>query len=353
MSSSSIVDRARVLLVLCRPPLVFLFVVVAGLGVGQGGRPGDLRLMALVLVPVVAFLVFAVAVNDLSDEAIDRVNLAGDPSRPLVTGSAYRRDLVVVAGAAAVLAIAGAAPLGGWAVLVVAGGLAFALAYSLEPLRLTTRGLLAPLALPLGFVAVPFALGALAARGRLDVADLGLLGGLYVAFVGRLVLKDLRDVRGDELFGKRTFLVRHGRRTALVVAGSCWVAGTAVLAAAAGPTPAEVSVLGVLAAATVGGLVALDRSTSARRDEWLVSASAILGRGTLVVLLAHQSLVALGWTGFGPAAILTALGGHTLGLAAAMARQGPSRALRVPDGVAADTTSSTFFTSSSVLLPSP
>ena len=56
--------------------------------------------------------------------------------------------------------------------------------------------------------------------------DLALLAALYVGFVGRIVLKDFRDVVGDRLFGKRTFLVRHGRRTTCVLSAACWVGGT-------------------------------------------------------------------------------------------------------------------------------
>lgn len=42
------------------------------------------------------FLLFSVALNDLADEAIDRVNLPGDRRRPLVAGTATRRELVAM-----------------------------------------------------------------------------------------------------------------------------------------------------------------------------------------------------------------------------------------------------------------
>ena len=48
------------------------------------------------LLVVAPLMVCAVALNDLSDVAVDRINLAGDPARPLVSGradvSAMRAD---------------------------------------------------------------------------------------------------------------------------------------------------------------------------------------------------------------------------------------------------------------------
>jgi 4-hydroxybenzoate polyprenyltransferase len=322
--------RLRVLLALCRPALVLLFALVVSLGVAQGGRPGAAATVAAALVPVLGFLVFAVAVNDLHDVDVDGVNLPGDRGRPLVAGFAGGADMVAAAGAGAVVAVVGAALIHPIAVAVVTGGLAFATVYSRPPVRLAGRGILAPLTLPLAFVAVPYLVGILAARGSLRAEDLGMLLGLYIAFVGRLVLKDLRDVRGDALFGKRTFLVRHGRRAAVVVAGSAWVAGTAVLAVVTTPSPAQVAVLAGLGALTLGVFVALDRSRSARRDEALVAAAALVGRGTLVVLLAHLSMRALAWSAAAQAVTLLALGVVTAGLAVEMARTGPVTRRGVP-----------------------
>src|SRR5690349_4471883 len=75
------------------------------------------------LVPVAAFLVFSVAVNDLADERVDRVNLPGDPTRPLVVGGALRREMTVTAAVAAAVALAGGFLLGAGPGLVTAAGL--------------------------------------------------------------------------------------------------------------------------------------------------------------------------------------------------------------------------------------
>ena len=83
--------------------------------------------------------------------------------------------------------------------------------------------------LPLGYVAVPYLLGIFAVRSTITPNDLLLLGGLYAGFIGRIVLKDFRDVRGDALFGKRTFLVRHGRRATCIFSAAFLVLGVGVL----------------------------------------------------------------------------------------------------------------------------
>lgn len=328
--SRLLVARARVLLALCRPALLLLFGLVVAVGVAQAGRPGAIAPALLALVPSVAFLVFAVALNDLADVAIDQVNLPGDRGRPLVTGLADRTDMVVVAVTAALLAVGTAIPLGLTGCLVVLGGLVFAAAYSIAPVRLAGRGVVAPLTLPLGFVAVPLLLALLAGRGRVLVTDMPVLGGLYVAFIGRLLLKDLRDVRGDALFGKRTFLLRRGRRRTVGLAGACWLAGTAVLAAATSPTGPSSVALAMPSLATIVVLVALVRSTSARRDAALVMGAAVLGRTTLVVLVAHRTLLDMGAGGVRSSLALAAVVAAGLAGTAHHIARGPITRATVP-----------------------
>src|SRR5262249_19338938 len=149
--------------------------------------------------------------------------------------------------------------------------------YSLRPVRFAERGVVAPMLLPAGYVAVPYLLGILAVRGSIRAVDVLLLGGLYAGFVGRIVLKDFRDVRGDALFGKRTFLVRHGRTPTCVFSAMFLVAGLAVLPFVRSVSAALIAADTVFLALTLLFLRALAHSTSARRDEALISGIAILG----------------------------------------------------------------------------
>jgi hypothetical protein len=213
----------------------------------------------------------------------------------------------------------------GPAPLVVAGGVLLAAGYSLRPVRLADRGIVAPLALPAGYVAVPYLAGVLAVRPDVHGRDLAVLAGLYVGFVGRILLKDFRDVRGDALFGKRTFLVRHGRRATCAVSAVCWTTGVSLIATVGGITPGLVAANAVLLAGVLTLLARLAHSVDARRDEHLISALAILGRALVLVLAAHLSAAAHDWPSVGSQTFVAALAAAHLVLAASMAQHGPTR----------------------------
>ncbi|WP_426564904.1 UbiA family prenyltransferase [Angustibacter sp. McL0619] len=327
---SDLVARVRLVVLMARPALVLLLGSYAAIGLAQHGNAGRLWLLFASLVVVVGYLLVSVVLNDLADAEVDRINLAGDPRRPLASGSAPR-DLVVVAVTGAVLAVGFAAALGWPVLLVLVVGLAVGAAYSLPPLRLSKRGALASLVLPLNVVGVPYLVGLLAGGEAVRPADLMLLGGLYSAVIGRLLLKDFRDVRGDALLGKRTFLVRYGRVvTCRVSAVLCVVGGGLLLAAVPDRTLTLVAVYVVGLVAVVALLVRLSRVSSPREDTVLVGAITVLGRGMLVTLLAHLSMRPMGWTVWQQAATLIALGLLTGGLASDLLRHGPQVRGRVP-----------------------
>jgi 4-hydroxybenzoate polyprenyltransferase len=77
-------------------------------GLTAGGDGDQLGRLFPALVVVMAFLVFSVAVNDLADEAIDRVDLPGDAARALITGQTNRRQMTLIAISAGSIALAGA-----------------------------------------------------------------------------------------------------------------------------------------------------------------------------------------------------------------------------------------------------
>ena len=326
------ISRLRLMVIVARPAVLVLLAVFTAIGLAQAGRGGDPVLLGRALVVVVGFLMFSVACNDLADVDIDRVNLPGDRRRPLVTGTAGRRDLVVLAVTGAVLALAAAVTLHPAAVAVTLPGLVLSAAYSLRPLRLSGRGVVASLALPACYVAVPYLVGVIAGRGTVRPGDLSLLAGLYVAFIGRILLKDFRDLHGDALFGKRTFLVRYGRRWTCGLSACCWVAGTVtVLTAAPHPTPALYAGYALCLAIALGLLRALAASPPVRQEEAIISATAIVGRGMMLALLVHLTMSAA----WGPllifhGALLGLLFTLTLGQTALMLVRGPMTRLTIP-----------------------
>lgn len=291
--------RLRLVLLLLRFPVAALLALFAALGLAAAGAAGDVAASATTALAIGGFLVFSVAINDISDAAIDRVNLPGDRRRPLLDGATPRRDLAICGASGAIGALAVAAAVSLPMLLTVATGLLVSVAYSLPPVRLADRGALATLVLPSCYVGVPFLAAIFAAGAAPRPNDLLTLAGLYLAFLGRIILKDFRDVRGDALFGKRTFLVRHGRRATCAFSATFVVAGTAVLTSAVGSP-----VFGVTAWSSSGCVLlllwSLATERDARREEWTISAIAILGRGSLVTLLTqltaehHTPLLATG-----------------------------------------------------------
>jgi 4-hydroxybenzoate polyprenyltransferase len=322
--------RVRLFFLLARPPLVIVLALFACLGVAQAGHAADLRALAPALLVVVGFVTCAVAVNDLSDVAVDQVNLPADPHRPLVSGAASTLEMRTFAIVGATGALVVSAAIGWLSVATTAAGLLLALAYSLPPTRLSKRGVLAPLLLPFGFVAVPFLTGVLAAGSAVTFPDLALLAGLYLGFIGRILLKDFRDVRGDTLFGKRTFLVRHGRAWTCALSGSLWVAGSAALVAVTGVRAPVVLAYTLLVGVALVLLRALARSTSAHRDEALVGALASVGRGLVLTLLVHYGTVQAGTGAVGSAVVMAAVTAAILVWAVDVARHGSTTALFVP-----------------------
>jgi 4-hydroxybenzoate polyprenyltransferase len=201
----------------------------------------------------------------------------------------------------------------------------------LRPVRLADRGAVASMLLPAGYVAVPYLEGVLTARSHLTARDLALLGGLYVGFIGRILLKDFRDVRGDALFGKRTFLVRHGRGPTCALSAACWVLGTAALAGVRSFDPALLGGYLVCVAAALVLLRALADDRGARRDEALIGAIALVGRGMMVMLIGHLTLTDARWSAASYRGCMVCLVAIVLGQAVTMVRRGPVSHLTVPE----------------------
>lgn len=316
-------SQLRLLLVLTRPAVAVLLAVYASIGAAAAASVGYLRLSAVCVV-VLGFLILSVCANDVADRAIDRVNLPGDPRRPLVVGTASARDMVVIGVVAGVCALGAAAALGPAVLLTTAVGTLVSLAYSARPIRLADRGAVAALVLPACYVAVPYLVGFFANGGEPGAIDDVQLAGLYVAFLGRILLKDFRDVRGDALFGKRTFLVRHGRKATCVTSGLLLLLGTVLIEYSLGWRGAPLAVIYTVG---VAGCVALLRAIAddphPRRDERRISVIAIIGRGMLVTLLAQL----LAWhRGLGlltDLAVLAWLAAITASQAVTMLRHGP------------------------------
>jgi 4-hydroxybenzoate polyprenyltransferase len=138
------------------------------------------------------------------------------------------------ATSAAVLALFFSALLSIYHLIICAGLLLLNRLYSNKPARISRRGGLAPLLLPIGYVFLPFSIGYLAISDKITSSSLLVLAGLYLHFLARIILKDYRDVKGDKAFGKKTFLLNRGNLAVCVVSGLSLFASTALLFYGAG-----------------------------------------------------------------------------------------------------------------------
>jgi 1,4-dihydroxy-2-naphthoate octaprenyltransferase len=258
---------------------LFLLVGAASEGPLDLGLPYVFAVLALA-----SSYVAATALNDLADEDIDKVNHPRDAGRPLVEGTASRRDVLVLHVVASVAAVAAAAAWDRRAVLLIAVSLLLSQIYSARPVRLSYRVAGAPLALGIAYVAVPYALGIVAAGGTLRHAWSRLAVALFLLFCARILLKDFRDREGDAQFGKPTILLRFGKDATCAMSLCALLVGDVVLALAL--PPALVLVVQPLVLAIVWMLRELRRARDGRAEQVAIGIGARTGNGLLLCVLA-------------------------------------------------------------------
>ncbi|MEJ0073461.1 MAG: UbiA family prenyltransferase [Candidatus Saccharibacteria bacterium] len=185
--------------------LIFAAVALVTNGYAIERHPGSVLLVALLLA---GWYVNGTCINDLADEAIDKINLPKAVGRPLANGNASRRQLTVLASGAALFVVLLSAALDYRLAILSIAMLLLNWLYSMPPVRISYRGVFAPLLLPLGYVLYPYLAAVYVQHIALVRWDFVLLAALYVGFIGRIVLKDFRDVKGDRQYHKRTFIVR-------------------------------------------------------------------------------------------------------------------------------------------------
>jgi 4-hydroxybenzoate polyprenyltransferase len=227
--------------------------------------------------------VAATALNDLADEQIDKVNHPRDAGRPLVEGTATRRELLVLHVVASGLALLAAAPLGLRGIGLLVTALVVSQIYSARPVRLSYRVAGAPLVLGVGYVLVPYSLGIVAAGGDLHHAWSALSCALFLLFAARIVLKDFRDREGDARYGKPTLLLRYGKTATCAASVCALTAGDVVLAFALEPGLILLAQPFLLAIAAM--LWSLWRGDDGRAEQVAIGIGARMGNGLLLCVL--------------------------------------------------------------------
>jgi 4-hydroxybenzoate polyprenyltransferase len=264
------------------------------IGLARHAGPIPSGELALAFLALGAGYAAATTANDIADIEIDRMNRPRDAGRPLVTGDATVPDLWRTNALAACLAFGAAIPLGTRGSVIVGSSVAVSYAYSVGPIRLSRRWTLAPIALALAYVALPYALGVTIAGGRWDGRDVPLVAGLVVLFVARIVLKDFRDRLGDATFGKPTLLLRLGKPATCLISVIGAALGTAILTTGL-DVPAPVAAMFTADAIGIEWmLIRLARTHDPRSEQVAIGIAARAGNGLLISVLALLLLQAEG-----------------------------------------------------------
>ena len=263
--------------------LMLLYYTVAFVG---AGTKIEVWAYAAGALAIAAWYINATALNDLSDFEIDRVNLRGDPDRPLLAGTLAKPQLLRLAVISGFAALALVAPFGWRAETLLFALIVLNAAYSLPPVAVSRRGGLALALLPVGYVGLTMTLGALSAGVAFSWPPVVLIAICYVQFLARISLKDYRDVVGDAKFGKRTFLLRHGSGAVTRLALMCHIAagiGGAAWLYAGSPVRAAGYVF--LAAVAGGFLARLPSAHGWQQQRILIASYGRIVSGQLTVIL--------------------------------------------------------------------
>ncbi|MBC7188440.1 MAG: geranylgeranylglycerol-phosphate geranylgeranyltransferase [Calditrichaeota bacterium] len=195
--------------ILTRP----LNVLIGGLSIFVGALvTGTIQPLRHVLIACASGSLVAAganAINDYFDLEIDRRN---KPYRPLPAGKITRRQAQVFALALLLLGSVLGAAIGPVPLLVATSTATLLYVYSWRLKRTVLWGNLVVSAA----TALAFIYGGLAV-GR-PAAALIPAGFALLFHLGREIIKDVEDMHGDRLEGAMTLPIRHGRRTALMVA---------------------------------------------------------------------------------------------------------------------------------------
>ena len=243
---------------------------------------------------LLASYVVATCLNDVFDVEVDRINHARAHDRPLVSGAATPRQLLMIAAVLAALALALATTLGPLAIAWIGLSLALNLAYSVPPVRLCSRAIAAPLALGAAYVALPYLLGLAAAAVVPSAHDALGIACFVILLCGRMLLKDFRDRRGDAAFGKRTFLLAYGKDATLITVLVCIVAGDALLVAVLPPNPLLFAASQSYFAAIALQLYGLWRAADVESERLAIALGARMGNAVVLTLLGYTLLAGAG-----------------------------------------------------------
>ncbi|OGL37914.1 hypothetical protein A3E49_01410 [Candidatus Saccharibacteria bacterium RIFCSPHIGHO2_12_FULL_49_19] len=229
--------------------------------------------------------VSATSVNDIADRKIDAINHPDSPGRPLINGQGSVNELWAVYIVVSATALLLAALINVVALFIILASLLINIAYSLWPIRLSYRTYLAPLALGVAYVGIPFALGLAVIGQTMEANDWVWISGLYLMFIGRIILKDFRDRKGDARYNKPTFLLKYGKNsTCLVSLLAILSGGVMIIVALQGLVWLQL-IVAVYLALIISVLRRLQLAPQGAKEQVYIGVGAKMGNGLLITLL--------------------------------------------------------------------
>jgi len=244
----------------------------------------------LALFVLIAWYLHAASSNDYADRKIDEVNLKEAKNRPLVTKSVTKKNLWIVHILAGVASLLLSLIFGPMALLLTFVVLLLDYAYSFKPVRITDRGIMGQLMLPIAYVLLPLSLGYWS-TDTVNSYPWLLLAGLYTGFIARLMLKDFRDVKGDKMFGKRTFLLRHGRLATCYVSEFFGIISLIIMSFVISFSPGAFIVLVIGHVLASWFLRILSKTSQIDHQVKLVNTIAKTANGSVIVILTFYFLI--------------------------------------------------------------
>ncbi|HYD93038.1 MAG TPA: UbiA family prenyltransferase [Candidatus Paceibacterota bacterium] len=210
-----------------RPTRVLNYVALLAIGalaaLKAGVLPGWLDVFAgLVLVlSWYAAWMFAVCVNDIADEDIDRIS---SPERPLISNTLSRASLNESGYAFLTFSLLGAWSVGYYPFIFLLAFTAAYYVYSAPPLRLKRVPGLASALIALASLFTVLAGWFLLATGPHDVLSPLVFAGFVICFALGVNVRDLKDIDGDAAAGIATLPTiiskRFGRQAAFHITGA-------------------------------------------------------------------------------------------------------------------------------------
>ena len=214
-------SRLRGVILLARPWywLPAMASAMAGFRHGLPAQSNGFRLILVLLIAGPGLSAYAEIINDICDRHTDalgsRKTLWGIP---LAGGSgALPQHLVpkvvayYAAGTSLALGLIASMFISRWIAGTFILGVILATAYSVQPVRLKTRGTWSLIVHAVGYGPVAFHLGALGPVSvpTIDTLSMSILIGAWIAIVG--LTADLLDIDDDQIAGIRNFVVQLGR----------------------------------------------------------------------------------------------------------------------------------------------